>query len=211
LKANVYIPPHLVIEQPDCKRSIAAIVQAVIEIIGIPTIKRWRQAAHAFGWSLSQKGHIITPSDHFPDFIPPPVRPGSASYIFRGRRYGSLPLLTDIPTPDDRSTTSFHNSSTRSSTVFTTLTSSPSSDIYFPDELDPIELALVDATEKNAYLKESLEEAIRKEEKYLTEITDLRNELAEAIRKGEKYLTEITDLHNELAEALAIDWEEVGK
>ena len=92
-----------------------------------------------------------------------------------------------------------------------TLTSSPSSDIHSPDEPDPVELALVDATEKIAYLKESLEEAIQKEEKYLTEIADLRNELAEAIQKEEKYLTEITDLRDELAEALAVDWEEVGK
>jgi hypothetical protein len=178
LKANVYIPPHLLIEQPDCKQSIAAIVQAVIENIGIPTVQRWRQAARGIGWSLSQKGHILTPSEHFP-LIPHPVSPGSSSYIFRGRRYGSLPLL--IPSLDDPSTTSIHSSSASSSTVFDTLIPppSPSSDMYFPDELGPVELALVNATEKIAYLEERLELANQKEEEYLAEIKDLRNEMSQ--------------------------------
>ena len=184
MKANVYIPPHLIIEQPDCKRPIAAIVQAVIETIGIPTVKRWREAALGMGWSLSQKGHVSTPSEHFPYLIPPPVNPGSASYIFRGRKYGSLPLL--IPSPEDSSTTSFHTSSASSSTAFDTSIPSTSDDIYFPDELSPVELALVNATEKMAYLEEHLEQANQKEEEYLAQIRDLRNELAETMSNLKK-------------------------
>lgn len=176
----MYIPPHLLIEQPDCKRSIAAIVQAAIENIGIPTVKRWREAARGFGWSLSQPGHISTPSQNI-HLIPPPVSPGSASYIFRGRQYGSLPLL--IPSLDDPSTTrtSFHSSSASSSTTFNTLIPppSPSSDLYFSDDLSPAELALVNATEKIAYLEERLELANQKEEEYLAEIEDLRNEMSQ--------------------------------
>lgn len=38
--------------------------------------------------------------------------------------------------------------------------------MYFPDELNPAELALVNATEKIAYLEDHLEEANRKEEAY---------------------------------------------
>lgn len=162
-------------------------VQAVIENIGIPTVKRWRQAARGIGWSLSQKGHILTPSQNFP-LIPPPVSPGSASYIFRGRQYGSLPLV--IPSLDDRSATSFHSSesSASTSTAFDTLIppSSPSIDMYFPDDLSPEMLALVNATEKIAYLEERLEQASRKEEGYLATIKDLRNEMSQEISNLKK-------------------------
>jgi hypothetical protein len=51
--------------------------------------------------------------------------------------------------------------------------------MYFPDELGPAELALVNATEKIAYLEERLELANQKEEEYLAEIKDLRNEMSQ--------------------------------
>ena len=54
LKADVYLPPHLVDEHPECHLPIAAMVQTFIEEIGIPTVNRYIAAGHEFGWTFPQ-------------------------------------------------------------------------------------------------------------------------------------------------------------
>ena len=61
----------------------------------------------------------------------------------------------------------------------TTAPSSPSPDRYFSDEVDPIEFAMINATEKIVDLELSLERAALTEAEYVKEITNLRNELVE--------------------------------
>ena len=94
LKADVYLPPHLVDEHPECHVPIASMVQTFIEEIGIPTVNRYMVAGHKFGWNFTQNmsTHAL-PSSHNLPLIPPPEKPSSAHYVFRGRPYGSIPLL----------------------------------------------------------------------------------------------------------------------
>ena len=93
LKADVYLPPHLVQEYPDCRRTVAAIVQAYIEEIGVRTAERYTAAGQDFGWSFSSGGPVILPnSDNLPIF-PAPAKQGSSHYILCGCPYGSLALL----------------------------------------------------------------------------------------------------------------------
>lgn len=83
LKADVYLPPHLVDEVPECQFPIAAIVQTYIEDIGIPTVNRYIAAGRNFGWTFTQNQSTYTiPSSQNLPFIPPPAIPGSAHYVF---------------------------------------------------------------------------------------------------------------------------------
>ena len=59
LKADVHLPPHLVQEYPDCRCTVAAIVQAYIEEIGVRTAERYTAAGQDFGWSFSSGGPVI--------------------------------------------------------------------------------------------------------------------------------------------------------
>ena len=94
LKADVYLPPHLVDELPECHRPIAAIVQTFIEEIGVPTVNRYIAAGQEFGWTFTQNQGYAIPSSQNLALILPPAKSGSAHYIFCGHPYGSLPLLT---------------------------------------------------------------------------------------------------------------------
>ena len=186
LKSDVYLPPHLIDETPDCHRPIAAIVQTFIEEIGVPTVNRWSRAAHNLGWSLNQKGPVSTPSNHYPHLIPPPVSSGSAHYNFRGHPYGSLSMPT---MPSQPSVSILHPSASSSATappVALPLSQASSSDIYFAEEPDSGTLALMDATEQLAFLKAQLERADQKEEEYQIKIADLQNELATTFAKLQK-------------------------
>jgi hypothetical protein len=148
LKADVYLPPHLIDETPDCHHPIAAIVQTFIEEIGVPTVNQWSRAAHNLGWSLNQKGPITTPSNHFPHLIPPPVSSGSAHYNFRGCPYGLLSTPTSAPI--------LHPSASSSATappVALPLSQASSSDSYFAEEPASATLALMDTMDQLAFLK----------------------------------------------------------
>ncbi|KAJ7269469.1 hypothetical protein C8J57DRAFT_1227228 [Mycena rebaudengoi] len=98
IKAQVYPPPpHLLLEHPEIKPTVAFIVQSVIEHISIPTIADWRHKAQR-KWNLTQQAHVFTvPPPTF--LIPPPLNLRSAQYIFPGRPWGSLTLPTSIAGP----------------------------------------------------------------------------------------------------------------
>ena len=188
LKADVYLPPHLVEELPDCHRPIAAIVQTFIEEIGIPTVNRYTAAAREFGWTFTQNppGFVI-PSVQNLALIPAPAKTGSAHYIFRGRPYGSLSLLASPQQPQQSQV-----NSDRSESPF----SLSSSIQYFPDEQDSVDLAMINAAEKISDLESRLERATLMEQEYIDEIANLRNELAETydtLRQQETMLAEVTE------------------
>lgn len=194
LKADVYLPPHLVDECPECHLPIAAMVQTFIEEIGIPTVNRYIAAGHAFGWTFPQnQGHAM-PSSQNLALIPPPAKIGSAHYIFRGRPYGSLSLLAS---PPQQSNSDQRQPMTASPTLTTaTLPSSQPTDRYFPAEPDPIEFAMINAAEKIVDLESRLERAALTEAEYVQEITNLRNELAETyatLRQQEARLAELAE------------------
>jgi hypothetical protein len=171
LKADVYLPPHLVHELPECHYPIAAMVQTFIEEIGVRAVSRYLTAGRKFGWSFTQnKSSHAIPSSKDLSLIPSPVKSGSAHYIFHGRPRGSLPLSPQHQTMPAGSTIL---SSPQSDSL------ASSSDEYFIDEPDAMDLALADAAEKIAYLELGLEKAALKEAEYIVEITNLRNELAE--------------------------------
>jgi hypothetical protein len=188
LKADVYLPPHLVDEVPECQFPIAAIVQTYIEDIGIPTVNRYIAAGRNFGWTFTQNQSTYTiPSSQNLPFIPPPAIPGSAHYVFRGRPYGSLPLQFQ------------HSNSASDQQRHAGRTTSPpsslseSTDGYVSDDPDPVELALLNAAEKMVDLESGLERAALAEANYVKEITNLRKELAETyatLRRHEARLAE---------------------
>lgn len=168
LKADVYLPPHLVDERPECHLPIATIVQNFIEEIGVPTVNWYTAAGRKFGWAFTQnRGYAIPSSPNLP-LIPPPAKPSSAHYVFRGRPYGSLPLL-GLP---------LQHSNSDSDPIPATPPSSESTDEYFPNELDSIEFAMINAAEKIADLESGLERAALREAEYIKEINNLRNDLA---------------------------------
>jgi hypothetical protein len=176
-KADVYLPPHLLDERPECHVPIASMVQTFIEEIGIPTVNRYMAAGRKFGWSFTQNPSLhAIPSSQNLALIPPPAKTGSAHYIFCGRPFGSIPLL-GLPAE--------HSNSDRCRPMPASPTSTPpssqseSTDWFFPEEPDPVELALINAAEKITDLESGLEMAALREANYVKEISNLRNDLAE--------------------------------
>jgi hypothetical protein len=182
IKADVYLPPHLVDERPECHVPIAAMVQTFIEEIGIPTVNRYMAAGRKFGWTFTQSpSSPAIPSSQNLALIPSPAKTGSAHYIFRGRPYGSIPLLSLPPERSNSNQCQSMPASPTGTTLLTPLTSqSESIDEYFPDEPDPVELAMINAAEKMADLESRLDMAALRETNYIKEISNLRNELAES-------------------------------
>lgn len=183
LKADVYLPPHLVNERPESHVPIAAMVQTFIEEIGIPTVNRYTAAGRKFGWTFTQNpsSHPI-PSSQNLALIPPPAKTGSAHYVFRGRPYGSIPSLG---LPPEHFNSDPCRPMPASPTSTPTSSQSESTDWYFPDEPDPVELALINAAEKLADLESGLEMAALREANYIKEISNLRNELYTTLRQQE--------------------------
>lgn len=100
LKADVYLPPTFVDEHPDSHKAIAAIVQSFIEVVGVPTVKRWTRAGRNRGWSLSQQLRY-TPAPHVvPHGLIPIPATGTSRYQFFGRPYGTHVLQAQVPNPD---------------------------------------------------------------------------------------------------------------
>jgi hypothetical protein len=210
MKADVYLPPQLITELPDTHSTIASIVQTFIESVGIPTVNRWATAARNLGWSLTQRGPVITPSTYYPQLVPSPVSPTSAHYIFRGRPYGSLPMvalecLTVAPeclTTGSHVTTSSVPEHSNHSRHVVTPSSSQSSDIYFPDDPGHMDLATTDAIDKAAALEAELHVAAAREQDHLSQISHLREELANTIamvRAHESALDKYTSLYGILS------------
>jgi hypothetical protein len=187
LKADVYLPPHLLDEYPECQLPIAAIVQTYIEDIGIPTVNRYIAAGRKFGWSFTQnRSTYAIPSSQNLPLIPPPAKAGSAHYVFQGRPYGSLPL------PPQHSNSDQHRPMPTASSPSSR---SESTDGYFLDDPNTLELTLLNAAEKIADLESGLERAALAEANYVKEITNLRKELAETyatLRQQEARLAEHT-------------------
>ncbi|KAF8236760.1 hypothetical protein L208DRAFT_1375889 [Tricholoma matsutake] len=182
IKADVYIPPCLLTEQPDCHHPVAAIVQKLIEAIGVPTINQWTAATQNFGWSLKQKGAIPYPPSFYSHIIPPPASTGSTHYIVLGCPYGSLPLLmspSDVSTSTDSPPTSLFLA------VLIMPQLSQSSNGYFadPEEPDSNMLSLMDATKKIIKLEVQLKGAAQMKEAYVSEISNLHDELATTFAK----------------------------
>ncbi|KAJ7269478.1 hypothetical protein C8J57DRAFT_1508632 [Mycena rebaudengoi] len=97
LKAQVYLPPHLLVDHPEIRPAVAFLMQTVIERLGIPGVVDWRwKAAHK--WNLTQRGHIypvVLPTV----LVPPPINSRSAQYLFPGRPLGQLTLPAATPGP----------------------------------------------------------------------------------------------------------------
>jgi len=146
-------------------------VQTFIEEIGIPTVNQYLAAGHEFGWMFAQNQGYVIPSVQNLALIPQPAKTGSVHFVFHGHLYSSLPLLTS---PPQQSNSIQHKPMPASPTPTTaTLLSSQSTDQYFPDKLDPIEFAMINAVEKIADLELSLERAALTEVEYIKEITNL--------------------------------------
>jgi hypothetical protein len=84
-RAAVYLPPLTVVKElSDAHETIAFIVQAFIEKVGVPTIDRWTAAAkNHLNFPLTMSGSRA-PIKSYTSFIPPPVKVGHAHYIFQG-------------------------------------------------------------------------------------------------------------------------------
>jgi hypothetical protein len=153
LKADVYLPPHLIEELPERHHAIGDIVQIFIENVGIPTVSRWAAAARNLGWSLTQTGRVPIPAQHHPHTIPQPAITGSAHYIFHGRPYNSFQVPVSV------------------SAAAITLPSS-----HYSDEPDS-EMMLI-ATEKISELEAQLEQSSQMEQELKLQIVNLHDELA---------------------------------
>ncbi|KAJ7717086.1 hypothetical protein B0H14DRAFT_3012347 [Mycena olivaceomarginata] len=98
LKANVYMPPSFIAENPGAEPQIAAIVQLFIEHVGVRTVAAWTRRAEA-RWPLTQTGRKPIPSSPTIPLVPAPL-PNSARYVFPGRVAGWRPAaLAHFPPP----------------------------------------------------------------------------------------------------------------
>ncbi|KAJ6565151.1 hypothetical protein DFH09DRAFT_1474511 [Mycena vulgaris] len=132
LKANVYLPPSFVQENPGSHQSLASIAQLFLEHIGVPTVAAWTRRGRALNWSLGQQGTVPVPSRNLP-VIPSAEAPGSSHYVFRGRpATGTAPTVAPVSPP-----------------------SSSQVPIYDIDQiiLDAAEANLLSASERNGYLE----------------------------------------------------------
>ncbi|KAJ6544751.1 hypothetical protein DFH09DRAFT_1321609 [Mycena vulgaris] len=99
LKANVYLPPSFVQENPGSHQSLASIAQLFLEHIGVPTVAAWTRRGRALNWSLGQQGTVPVPSRNLP-VIPSAEAPGSSHYVFRGRpATGTAPTVAPVSPP----------------------------------------------------------------------------------------------------------------
>jgi hypothetical protein len=87
IKAHVYLPPNLIEEIPDSHQPISSIIQLFIKNLGIPTIKRWKQAGHNCRWPLDQAGHAYEPALIMHALVLPPTSQSSSHYIFHGHPF----------------------------------------------------------------------------------------------------------------------------
>ncbi|KAJ7084148.1 hypothetical protein C8R44DRAFT_894289 [Mycena epipterygia] len=81
LEAHIHLPPHFINEHPQSHLAIAHIVQTFIEHVGIPTVARWKRAAHARGWALSQSGQAGPAHPPAAQLFPVPSS-GMTHYIY---------------------------------------------------------------------------------------------------------------------------------
>ncbi|KAJ6568721.1 hypothetical protein B0H19DRAFT_1373239 [Mycena capillaripes] len=98
LKASVHAPPHFLQENPDSHLAIAHIVQLFIEYVGIPTVDRWTRSARRL-WPM--QSNTDGQASHPPStrLIPTPQPPGSSHYLFYGRPWANLPVLSTLQPP----------------------------------------------------------------------------------------------------------------
>lgn len=97
LKANVYLPPSFVQENPGSHQSLASIAQLFLEHVGVPTVAAWTRRGHALNWPLGQQGTVpVRPSQNLP-VIPSAEAPGSSHYVFHGRpATGTAPMVPPV-------------------------------------------------------------------------------------------------------------------
>jgi hypothetical protein len=97
LKAQVYFPPHFLVEHLEVELTLAFLVQTVVEHISIPTANDWRWKAQRM-WSLTQCRHIgpvILPMAN----VLHPINTKSAQYLFSGRPWNHFVLPAPTVTP----------------------------------------------------------------------------------------------------------------
>ncbi|KAJ6571928.1 hypothetical protein B0H19DRAFT_1064944 [Mycena capillaripes] len=82
LKANVYLPPSFIQENPDSHQSLASIAQLFLEYVGVPTVAAWTRRGHTLNWPLGQQGTVPAPPRRNLPVIPSaeaPVAPVSVT------------------------------------------------------------------------------------------------------------------------------------
>ncbi|KAJ7797722.1 hypothetical protein B0H13DRAFT_1934048 [Mycena leptocephala] len=91
LHAAIYLPPTFLATNRHSHPAIATIVQTFLESVGVPTVRQWKENAHARGGT--------SPNPTSTTLIPTPAR-GSAHYRFLGRPEGELnKILNSFPAP----------------------------------------------------------------------------------------------------------------
>jgi len=96
LKANVYLPPSLVENQPELCPFILRITQDFLETIGVATVLNWKtRAVNDLGYSMTMAGNA-RPNGKIYDVPPPQIR--SAHYIIPGQCMGDSPGRHDLTT-----------------------------------------------------------------------------------------------------------------
>ena len=94
LKADVYMPPAFVANNPQLHRMIQNIVQQFIETVSVQTVCDWTdRACRMLGYSLTQQGNIkVNPCM---PCIPKP-QPHSSHYVFYGQPTHVLPSPSSL-------------------------------------------------------------------------------------------------------------------
>lgn len=88
LKANVYLPPSLVENQPELHPSILRITQDFLETIGVATVRNWKnRVMNDLGWSMTMGGNA-RPNGKIHGVPQPQSR--SSHYIIPGQRMGDF-------------------------------------------------------------------------------------------------------------------------
>jgi hypothetical protein len=83
LKADVYMPPAFIANNPQSHRMIQNIVQQFIETVSVQTVRDWTdRARRVLGYSLTQRGNVKV-NPRMPR-IPKP-QPHSSRYVFYGQ------------------------------------------------------------------------------------------------------------------------------
>lgn len=90
IRAEVYVPPHLMEERPHLKPVIATLVQSFIKKVGLEVSERWLLCAEAMNWDIQHGDNITGP--RMLSVFPKPAH-GSCHYTFWGRTAGELEEL----------------------------------------------------------------------------------------------------------------------
>ncbi|KAF8210734.1 hypothetical protein K438DRAFT_1958957 [Mycena galopus ATCC 62051] len=185
LKANVYLPPSFIQENPDSHQSLTSIAQLFLEHVGVPTVAAWTRRGRALNWSLGQQGIAPAPPCRNLPVIPSAEAPGSSHYVFRGRpATGTAPVVAPV-------------------SVTLPPPSSSQVPVYDIDEiiLDAAEADLRSAFERNDYLEGEVKLLRRQFGQYEEAIEQYEERQAASQQRIRDLEAEVVCLQNELKQS----------